>query len=158
MPAAPCGCSVAQSCPTPCDPTDCSTPGLPVLHHLPELAQTHVHWVGDAIQSSHPLLPPSPLALNLSQHQRLFQWVGCLHQVGKLLELQLQQQSFQWKFRVDFLWEWLVWLTINNLGIKFLPPWRLGSSRIVVLKPVVSEPPHTLFFLFIFYFLIMKVW
>ena len=67
-----CCCSVTQSCPTLCDPMDCSTPGLPVLHCLPEFAQIHVHWVGDAIQPSHPLLPLSPLALNLSQHQGLF--------------------------------------------------------------------------------------
>ena len=68
-----CFCLVAQSCPPLCDPRDCSTPGLPVLHHLPELAQTRVHWVGDAIQPSHPLLPPSPPALNLSQHQKYWQ-------------------------------------------------------------------------------------
>ena len=65
--------SVAQSCPTLSDPMDCSTPGLPVHHHLPELAQTHVRRVGDAIQPSNPVLSPSPPALNLSQHQALFQ-------------------------------------------------------------------------------------
>ena len=81
--------SVAQSCPTLCDPMDCSTPGLPVHHQLLELAQTHVHWVGVAIQPSHPLLSPSPPAFNLSQHQGLFQWVSSLHQVAKVLELQL---------------------------------------------------------------------
>ena len=64
--------SVARSCPTLCDPMDCSTPGLPVHHQLPELPQTHVHQVGDTIQPSHPLSPPSPPALNLSQHQGLF--------------------------------------------------------------------------------------
>ena len=68
--------SVAQSCPTLCDPMDCSTPGLPVHHQLPEFAQTHVHWVGDAIQPSHPLSSPSPPAFSLSQHQGLFQWVS----------------------------------------------------------------------------------
>ena len=72
--------SVAQSCLTLCDPMDCSTPGLPVHHQLPELAQTHVHQVSDAIQSSHPLSSPSPPAFNLSQHQRLFKWVSS-HQV-----------------------------------------------------------------------------
>ena len=66
---------VVQSCPALCDPMDCSTPGLPVLHYLPEFAQTHVHWVGDTIQPSHPLSPPFPPALHLSQHQGLFQWV-----------------------------------------------------------------------------------
>ena len=74
------GCSAAQSCLTLCDPTDCSTQGSPVFYHLPELAQTHVHWVSDAIQPSHPLLSPSPPAFNLSQHQGLFQWVGSFHQ------------------------------------------------------------------------------
>ena len=68
--------SVAQSCPTLCDPMACSMPGLPVHHQLPEFTQTHVHWVIDAIQPSHPLLPPSPPAFNLSQHQGLFQWVS----------------------------------------------------------------------------------
>ena len=83
----PC-CSAAQSCLTLCDPMDGSTPGFPVHHHLPELAQVHVHWIGDAIQPSHHLSPP-PLVLSLHQHQGLFQWVGCPHQVAKALELQL---------------------------------------------------------------------
>ena len=84
-----CCCSVTKSCLTPCDPIECSTPGFPVLHYLPELAQTHIHWVGNAIQPSHPLSSPSPPALNLSQHQGLFQWVGSSHQVAKVSELQL---------------------------------------------------------------------
>ena len=67
--------SVAQSCPTLCDPMDCSTPGLPVHHQLLEFIQTHVHWVGDAIQPSHPLLPPSPPAFSLSRYQGFFKWV-----------------------------------------------------------------------------------
>ena len=94
--------SVAQSCPTLCNPMDCSTPGFPVPHHLPELAQTHVHWVGDAIQPSCPLLTPSAPALYVSQHQGLFQWDRSSHQAAKVLELQLQHQSIQWIFRVDF--------------------------------------------------------
>ena len=81
-------------CPTLCTPVDCSQPGFPVLHYLPEFIQTLVHWVGDAIQPSHPLSPPSPPALNLSQHQGLFLWAGSLHQVAKVLQLQLQHQSF----------------------------------------------------------------
>ena len=84
------------------------TPGNPDHHHLPELAQTHVLWVGDAIQPSHPLSSSSP-AFNLSQNQGLFQWVSSLHQVAKILELQLQHQSFQWILRLDFLYDWLVW-------------------------------------------------
>ena len=95
--------SVAQSCPTLCDPMDCSPPGFPVHHQTTELAQTHVHRVGDDIQPSHPLLSPSPRALNLSQHQGLFKWVSSSHQVAKALEFQLQHQSFQWIFRTDFL-------------------------------------------------------
>ena len=71
-----CCCSFAQLCPTLCDPMDCSMPGFPVLHYLLESAQTHVLWVDDAIQPSHPLLPSSPPALNLSQHYTLFLWVG----------------------------------------------------------------------------------
>ena len=84
-----CCCSVAQLCPALCDPMDCSTPGFPVLHHLLEFAQTHVRWVGDAIQPSHLLSPPSLPAFSFSQHQSLFQWVNPLHQVAKELELQL---------------------------------------------------------------------
>ena len=81
--------SVTQSCLTLCDPMNRSMPGLPAHHQLPESTQTRVHWVGDAIQPSHPLLSPSPPALNLSQHQGLFKWVSSLHQVAKVLEFQL---------------------------------------------------------------------
>ena len=95
--------SVAQSCLTFCDPMDCSMPGFPVHHQLLKLAQTHAHRVGDAIQPSHPLSSPSPPAPNPSQHQGLFQWVSSSHQVAKVLEFQLQHQSFQWIFRTDFL-------------------------------------------------------
>ena len=94
--------SVTQSCLTLCDPMDCSTPGFPVHHQLPEFTQTQVHRVGDAIQPSHPLSPPSPPASSLCQHQGLFQWVSSSHQVPKVLEFQLQHQSFQWIFRTEF--------------------------------------------------------
>ena len=86
--------SVAQSCPTLCDPMDCSMPSLPIYHQLPEFTQTHVHRVGDAIQPTHSLLCPSP-APNPSQHQGLLQGVSSLHQVAKVLEFQLQHKSFQ---------------------------------------------------------------
>ena len=95
--------SVAQLCPTLCHPMNRSTPGLPVHHQLLESTQTHVHRVDDAIQPSHPLLSPSSPALNLSQHQGLFQWVSSSHQVAKVLEFQLQHQSFQWTPRTDLL-------------------------------------------------------
>ena len=86
---------------------DWGTPGFPVIHHLLEFAQTHGHWVSDAIQPYHPL--SSPPAFSLSQHQGLFQWVGSSHQAAIVLELQPHHQSFQWVFRVDFLQDWLVW-------------------------------------------------
>ena len=95
--------SVTQSCPILCDPMNRSIPGLPVHHQLPESTQNHVHWVGDAIQPSHPLSFPSPPALNRSQHQGLFKWVSSSHQVAKVLELQLQNQSYQWIPRSDLL-------------------------------------------------------
>ena len=81
--------SVAQSCPTLCNPMNRSTLGLPVHHQIPEFTQTHVHWVGDAIQPSQPLSSPSPPAPNPSQHQSLFQWVNSSHEVAKVLEFQL---------------------------------------------------------------------
>ena len=84
-----CCCLVAQSCPTLCDPMDCSMPGLPVHNQLPEFTQTHVHRVNDAIQLSHPLLSPSPPTHNPSQHQSLFQWVNSSHEAAKVLEFQL---------------------------------------------------------------------
>ena len=100
--------SAAHSCPTLCDPMHQSMPGLPVPHQLPEFTQTHVHGVGDAIQLSHPLLSPSLPSPNPSQHQGLFQWVNTLHEVAKVLEFQLQHQSFQWTPRTDLLRNGLV--------------------------------------------------
>ena len=91
-----------------CDLMDRSIPGLPVHHQLPEFTQTCVHWVGDAIQPSHPLPSPSSLTFNLSQHQGLFQWVTFSLQVAKVVEFQLQHQSFQWIFRADFFSDGLV--------------------------------------------------
>ena len=95
--------SVVQSCLTLCDPMNHSTPDLLVYRQLPGFTQTHVHRVSDAIQPSHPLLSPSPPAPNPSQHQGLFQWVNSPHEVAKVLEFQLQHQSFQWTPRTDLL-------------------------------------------------------
>ena len=95
--------SVAQSCLTLCDPMNRSTPGLPVHHQLPEFTQTHVHRVGDAVQSSHPLSSPFPPDPNPSQHQSLFQWVNSSHEVAKVLGCQRQHQSFQWTPRTGLL-------------------------------------------------------
>ena len=106
-------------------------------HQLLELTQTHVHWVGDAIQPSQPPSSPSPPALNLSQHQGLFQWVSSSHEVAKVLEFQLQHQSFQWTLRTDLLKDGLVgspcsprdsqessptpqFKSINSSGLSFL--------------------------------------
>ena len=99
---------VTQSCLTLCKPMNWSMPGFPVHHQLPEFTQTHVHWVSDAIQPSHPLSSPSTPTFNLSQHQGLFKWVSSSQQVAKVLEFHLQHQSFQWMFRTDFLWDGLV--------------------------------------------------
>ena len=100
--------SVAQLCPTLCDPMNCSTPGLPVHHQLLEFTQTHVHRVSDAIQPSHSLSSPSPPAPNPSQHQSLFQWVKSSHEVAKVLEFQLQHHSLQRNPRVDLYQNGLV--------------------------------------------------
>ena len=108
--------SVTQSCLTLCDPMDCSMPGLHVHRQLQEFTQTHVHWVSEASQPSHPLSSTSP-AFNISQHQGLFQWVSSSHQVAKVLEFQLQHQSFQWliSFRMDWLDPLAVQGTLKSL-------------------------------------------
>ena len=129
--------SVTQSCLTLCNPMECSMPSLSVQHQRPDLTQTHVHWVSDAIQPSHPLSFPSPPAFNLSQRQGLFKWVSSTHQVVKVLEFQLQHQFFQWIFMTDFLWDGLIgspcsprdpqessptpqFKSINSLALSFL--------------------------------------
>ena len=124
--------SVTQSCPTLCDPMDCSTPGFPVHHQLLEFTQTHFHWVGDAIQPSHPLSFPSPPALNLSQHQGLFKWVSSSHQVAKILEFQLQHQSFQWTpGLVSFRMDWLDLLAVQGILKSLL---QHHSSKASILQ------------------------
>ena len=109
--------SVTQSCPTLCEPMNRSTPGLPIHHQLPEFTQTHVHQVGDAIQPSHPLSSSSPPALNHSQHQGLFRWVSSSHQVAKILEFQLQHQSFQWTQDWSPL-GWTGWISLQSKGLS----------------------------------------
>ena len=107
----------------------CSTPGLLVHYQVPEFAQTHVHWVSDAIQPSDPLLSPSPPAFNLSQHQGLFQWVSSSHQVAKVLKFQLQHQSFQWiliSFRID----WFDLLEVQGI-LKSLLQHRRSKTSIL---------------------------
>ena len=109
--------SVAQLCLPICDPMDCSMPGFPVHHQLPELPQTHVHRVSDAIQPSHALSSLSPPAFNLCQHQGLFQWVSPLHQVAKVLE-------FQFKMKIPmniqdwFPLGWTGWISLQSKGLS----------------------------------------
>ena len=117
--------SVAQSCPTLCDPMNRSMTGLPVHHQLPESTQTHVHWVGDTIQPSHPLSSPYPPALNLSHNQSLFKWVSSSHQVAKVLE-------FQWIPRTDLLSDRLV-------GSPCSPRDSQGSSPTPQFKSINSS-------------------
>ena len=110
-----CCCSVVQSCPTLCDPTDCSTPGLPIPHRLPEFAQVHVHCISDAVQPSHPLMTSSPSALDLSQHYGVFQYVICSHQMTKILELQLHHQSFsEYSGLISLKIDWFDLLTVQG--------------------------------------------
>ena len=116
--------SVAQSCPTLCDPMNCSTPGLPVHHQILEFTQTHVHQVGDAIQPSHPLSSPSPPALNLSQHQGLFKWVSSSHQVAKILEFQLRQAF-------NLSGPGFLFCKINNTFIYVISKVSLASSTVL---------------------------
>ena len=109
--------SVVQLCPTFCDPMDCSTPGLLVHHQLPELAQTHLHWVGGAIQPSHPLSSPSPPAFSLSQHQSLFKWVSFSHEVAKVLEFQLQH-VLPMNIQDWFPLGWTDWISLLSKGLS----------------------------------------
>ena len=135
-----------------CDPMDCSMPGLPVHHQLLEFTQTHVYWISDAIQPSHPLSSPSPPAFNCSQHRGLFKWVSFLHQVAKVLEFHLQYQSFQWTFKTDFLYDGLVgspcnprdsqessatpqFKSINSLALSFIYSPTLTSIHDYLEKP-----------------------
>ena len=116
-------------------PMDSSMPGFPVHHQLPELAQTHVHWVGDAIQPSHPLLSPSPPALNLSQHQGLFQCISSSHQVAKLLEFQLQ--FIRTDSNAFFFYSWIIFHCVYvQLPYPFVCWW---TSR---LLPCLSNCKH----------------
>ena len=123
--------SDTQSCLTLCDPMAFSMPGFPVHHQLLEFTQTFVCWVGDAIQPSHPLLPPFPPTFNLSQHKDLFKWISSSHQVAKVLEFQLQHQSFQWIFTTDFLrMDWLDLLAIQG-NLKCLLQYHNSKASIL---------------------------
>ena len=134
-----CGYSITQLCSTLCDPMDCSTLEFPVLHHLLELVQTHVYRVGDAIQ---PLSSPSP-ALNLSQHQGLFQQVSSSNQVAKVLEFQLQHQPFQWIFRlISFRIDWLDLLAVQQALKSLLQHHSSKASILLCLAFFMVQLSH----------------
>ena len=149
-------------------PMDCSMPGFPVHPQLPELTQTHVHPVSDAIQPPHPLSSPSPPAFDLSQHQSLFQWVSSSYQVDRVLEFQLQHQSFQWTPRTDLLYTGLVgspcsprdsqessptsqFKTINSSALSFLysptlnPYMTIGKTIALIRWTLVDKIMSLLF-------------
>ena len=110
--------SVTQSCPTLCDPIDCSTPGLPVHHQLLEFTQTHVHWVSDAIQPSHPLLSPSLPTFNHSQHQGLFKWVSSSHKVAKVLGVSASASILPMNIQGWFPLGWIGWISLQSKGLS----------------------------------------
>ena len=123
----------SQLCPTLCDPMDCSTPGFPIHHQLPELTETHVHWVGDAIQPSHPLLSHSPPAFNLSQHQSLFKWVRPKYWSFSFSISPSNEYSGQISFRMD-------WLDLFAVQGTLRSPLQHQSSKASVLQ-------HSAFFI-----------
>ena len=129
--------SVAQSCPTLCNPMDYSTPGLPVHHQIPEFSQPHVHWVGDAIQPSHPLSSPSPPAFNLYQYQSLFQGVSSLHQVAKVLEFSISPSN-EYSGLISSLMGWLDLLAVQG-SLKSI--FQHHGSKASILQ-------HSAFFMF----------
>ena len=124
---------MAKLCLTLCDPMDCSTQGFLILHCLPKFAQTHVHWVGDAIQPSHPLSSPFPPAFNLSQHQGLFQWVSSSHQVAKVLEHSISPSS-EYSGLSSFRIDWFDLLVVQGT-LKFV------SSTIVLKQQFFGAQP-----------------
>ena len=160
---------VTQSCLTLCNPMDCSKAGLPVHHQLPELAQAHVYSVTDAIQPSHLLSFPFLPVFNLSQYQGLFQWVSSLHQLAKVLELQLQHQSFQCIFKTVFLQDTLVWSPCSPRDSQEsspVPQFKSSSSSVLSFllampfsrgsceppgKPITTEDKYLLHHFFFFF-------
>ena len=142
-----CCCSVVKLCLTLWDPMNYTSPGFSVLHCLPEFAQAHVHWVDDAIPPSHPLAPFSLPALRFSQHQSLFQWVSSLHQEAKVLEVQLQYQSFQWySGLISFRMDWLDLLAVQG-SLKSLLHHNSKASilwGLVLLMIKLSHPYITI--------------
>ena len=136
----PCCCSAIQSCPTFCDPMGCSTPGFPVLHHLPEFAQTHVHWVDDAIQPSHPLLPPSP-AFSLSQYQGLSQWICSLQSGGQSIWSFSISPSNEYSGLISFKIDWLDLLAVQRT-LKNLFQHHSSKASVLQHSAFFNSPIH----------------
>ena len=128
--------SVAQSCPTLCNPMNHSIPGLPAHHQLPEFTQTHVHWVGDAIQPSHPLSSPSPPVPNPSQHQGLFHWVNSLHEVAKVLEFQLLASVLPMNTQDWSPLGWTGWISLFSIYFSLTPSQTLYLLSEFSLNPL----------------------
>ena len=133
-------CSVANSCLTLCNPINCSTPGFPVLHYLPELAQTHVHWVSDAFQSSHPLSSPSPPAFRLFQHKGLSSELALRIRWPKYWSISFSM-SFQWTFRVDLIIHWvrIKWLTQSSKERGWM---TIAVCSMKMLRETLAETTH----------------
>ena len=128
-PSGACCCSVSQLCLILCGPVEYSMPSFPVLYHLPEFAQTHVYWVSDAIQPRHPLSPTSPPALNLSQHQGLFRWVGFLYQVAKVFNIRFRiSPSNEYVGLISFRTAWFDLLAVQGILKSLLQHYSLKAS------------------------------
>ena len=121
---------------------DCSTPGFPVLHYLLEFAQIYVHWVSGAIQPYHPLSPPSPSALNLSQHPGLFQRVGSLHQVAKVLQFQLQHPSNEYSEFISFKINWFDLLVVQGTLKSLLQKTTVQKRQFFGVQPSLWSNSH----------------
>ena len=135
--------SVTQLCWTLCDPMHHRTPGLPIHHQLPEFTQTHVHWVGDAIQPSHPLSSPSPPAHNLSQHQGLFKWVSSLHQVAKVLDCSFSIfPSNEYSGLISFRMDWLDLLAVQGTLKSLLQHHTVQKHQFFGAQPSSQSNSH----------------
>ena len=135
--------SAAQSCPTPHDPMDCSMPGFPVYRQLLELAQTNIHGSGDAIQPSHPLLSPSP-TFNLSQPQRLFQWVASSQQVAQVLEFSASASVLSMNIQYWFPLGLTGWISLQSKGNLYL--YIYCSHHVCMYLSVIYLPIYVYIF------------
>ena len=137
-----CCCSVPKSCPTLCEPMDFSTPRLPVLHYFLRFAQTHVHWFNDAIQASHPLSPPFPRGINLSQYQGLFQWVSCLHQVAKYWSFSFSiSSSNEYSEFISFRVDWFDLFAVQGT-LKSHLQFHRSKASIFSVQPSLWSNSH----------------